>query len=58
MMEIIKAYAGVDWASATHQVCVLDAAGRLLGERAFPHDGQGLAAMAAWISTTAAVEVY
>jgi transposase len=57
MTEAIKAYAGVDWASATHQVCVLDAEGRLLGERAFPHDGQGLAAMAAWISATAMVEV-
>ena len=56
MTETIKAYAGVDWASATHQVCVLDAGGKLLGERAFPHDGQGLAAMAAWIYATAAVE--
>ena len=57
MTEAIKAYVGVDWASATHQVCVLDAEGRLLGERAFPHDGQGLAAMAAWISAIAVVEV-
>jgi transposase len=56
MTETIKAYAGVDWASATHQVCVLDADGRLLGERAFPHDGPGLAAMALWISATAGVE--
>ena len=56
MMEAIKAYVGVDWASAKHQVCVLDAEGQLLGKRAFPHGGQGLAAMAAWISATAAVE--
>jgi len=56
MTEAIKAYAGVDWASAAHQVCVLDAGGKLLGEHAFPHDGQGLAAMAAWISATAVAE--
>jgi hypothetical protein len=56
MIEATKAFAGVDWASATHQVCILDAGGKLLGERAFPHDGQGLAAMAVWISTTAAAE--
>jgi len=56
MTRAIKAYVGVDWASATHQVCVLDAEGKLLGEHAFPHDGEGLAAMAAWISATAMAE--
>lgn len=56
MTETIKAYVGVDWASTTHQVCVLDAEGKLLGECAFPHDGQGLATMAAWISATAVAE--
>jgi transposase len=56
MMETITAYVGVDWASATHQVCVLDAEGRLLGEHAFAHNGPGLAAMATWICATAATE--
>ncbi len=42
-------FVGVDWASETHHVCVSDARGRKLGERAFAHSGEGLAAMAAWI---------
>ncbi len=42
-------FVGVDWASETHHVRVSDARGRKLGERAFAHSGEGLAAMAAWI---------
>ncbi len=42
-------FVGVDWASETHHVQVSDARGRKLGERAFAHSGEGLAAMAAWI---------
>ena len=43
-------FVGVDWASQTHRVVVLDARGRKLGERDFAHNGEGLAAMAAWIT--------
>ena len=46
-------FAGVDWGSRTHQVCILDAAGAVRGERAFKHGGAGLAAMAAWIADAA-----
>jgi len=42
-------YVGVDWASQTHQVCVLTAQGERLGERCFRHGGAGLGEMAAWI---------
>ncbi len=42
-------FVGVDWASETHHVCVLDAHGDKLGERGFTHGGGGLAEMAAWI---------
>ncbi len=42
-------FVGVDWASETHHVCVLDAHGNKLGERGFTHSGAGLAEMAAWI---------
>jgi transposase len=49
-------FVGVDWASETHQVCLLDADGRILGERAFAHGGAGLAEMAEWLlATTRAV---
>ncbi len=42
-------FVGVDWASETHHVCVLDAHGDKRGERGFTHGGGGLAEMAAWI---------
>ena len=42
-------FVGVDWASQSHQVCVLDAQGTCQGERSFTHSGSGLARMAAWI---------
>ena len=42
-------FAGVDWGSETHHVCVLDRDGKVRGERAFPHSGKGLAAMADWL---------
>jgi transposase len=42
-------YVGIDGGGAAHQVCVLDAAGRLAGERAVAHAGADLAALAAWL---------
>ena len=38
---------GVDWASQTHHVSVIDAEGREVGERGFTHGGEGLAETAA-----------
>lgn len=42
-------YAGVDWASESHHVCLTDDAGTKLGEKIFKHGGEGLAEMAAWL---------
>ena len=36
-------YVGVDWASQSHHVCVLQADGDRLGEQVFKHTGEGLA---------------
>lgn len=49
MAETAIWFAGVDWASETHQVGLLDARGEVVGERAFPHGGAGLAAMCDWL---------
>ena len=49
-------FAGVDWGSQTHQVCVLDSAGKVRGERAFEHGGAGLSEMADWLLAFAAEE--
>ena len=47
--ETICWFAGVDWGSEQHQACLLDAAGGIKGERAFPHGGAGLAALCDWL---------
>src|SRR5829696_10255598 len=51
--ETFRWFAGVDWGSAKHQVCLLDGAGKVLGERAFPHGGAGLAALCDWLVSIA-----
>jgi hypothetical protein len=49
-------FVGVDWARETHQVCVLDEAGMMLGERAFAHGGAGLADLCDWVLATTGAE--
>ena len=51
--EAIGWFAGVDWGSEQHQVCILDAAGKVRGERAFPHGGAGLVALCDWLVSVA-----
>src|SRR3712207_1055360 len=51
--EARRWFAGVDWGSERHQVCLLDAAGAVVGERAFAHDGAGLAALCDWLVSVA-----
>lgn len=52
MDDNIQWFAGVDWASEIHQVVLVDARGTVVGERTFPHGGEGLGAMCDWILTT------
>ena len=49
-------FAGIDWGSETHQVCVVDSDGETLGQRAFGHTGAGLAEMADWLLGTTNTE--
>ena len=46
-------FAGVDWGTEQHQACMLDAAGKIVGERVFPHGGAGLAALCGWLVSMA-----
>src|ERR687884_1987158 len=46
-------FAGIDWGSEKHQVCLLDAAGKLVGERDFRHSGAGLPALCDWLVSAA-----
>jgi len=43
---------GIDWASQEHQVCLLDEAGEVIGERVVAHTGEGLAELCAWLEAT------
>lgn len=49
MMDDIAWFVGIDWAHESHHVCLLDAGGRIVGERAFAHGGDGLAALCEWL---------
>lgn len=42
-------FAGVDWASKSHLVRLIDEQGNSVGERSFDHSGEGLARMADWL---------
>ena len=52
-------FVGVDWASETRHVCLLDANGDKLGESGFPHGGvgpdwrAGITAVAKWATISA-----
>ena len=51
--EKARIFAGIDWATEAHEVCVIDADGEIVGQRAFAHDGPGLASMANWVAAFA-----
>ena len=51
--ETIRWFAGIDWGSAKHQACLLDGAGKVVGEREFAHGGAGLAALCDWLVSMA-----
>jgi hypothetical protein len=56
MSEMFDWYVGIDWASEVHQVCLVDDRGVVRGERAVRHNGEELAALAAWLIEGAAPE--
>jgi len=49
MSEEIRWFCGLDWGSEKHHVCLLDAAGQLLGERDVEHGGAGLSELCDWL---------
>ena len=42
-------FAGVDWGRGSHQLCVVDNEGSVIGEKSFKHSGGGLLEMAQWM---------
>jgi transposase len=42
-------FVGIDWATQSHSVCLLDGEGRRVGEREFAHGGAGLTELRDWL---------
>lgn len=53
MDETFGLYVGIDWASAAHEVCVLNAAGEIVDQRSVAHSGDGLADLSSRLSSLA-----
>jgi len=45
-------FVGIDWASKTHRVCLVDAQGDRVQERDVPHDGAALNELCTWLLQT------
>ena len=51
--HVIDWFAGIDWGSERHQVCVLNCSGQIVGEREFLHTGAGLSELGTWLAAIA-----
>ncbi len=49
MVDDVRWFVGIDWATQSHCVCLLDAEGRQVGQREFAHDGAGLTELRDWL---------
>ena len=49
MVDDVQWFVGIDWATQSHCVCLLDAEGRQVGQREFAHGGAGLAELRDWL---------
>lgn len=49
MLEDVRWFVGIDWATQSHSVCLLDAEGRQVAHRQFAHDGAGLTELGEWL---------
>src|ERR1700731_3774268 len=49
MAEEMEWFVGVDWGSQSHQVCLFDARGECLEERAVAHGGPGIEGLGDWL---------
>lgn len=49
MSEQYRWFVGIDWATERHEICVLDASGRVIDRRSVEHTGAGIAQLVAWL---------
>lgn len=56
MTTDLQWFAFIDWASRKHQLCLIDAGGKIRGERTFEHSGSGLAELCDWLLAKSGAE--
>ena len=49
MIDDVQWFVGIDWATRSHRVCLLDVEGRHVSEHDFAHDGAGLTELRDWL---------
>jgi hypothetical protein len=49
MIDDVQWFVGIDWATQSHRVCLLDVEGRHVSERDFAHGGAGLSELRDWL---------
>jgi transposase len=49
MIEDVCWFVGIDWATQSHSVCLVDAEGRQVAHRQLAHDGSGLRELCNWL---------
>ena len=49
MIDDVQWFVGIDWATQSHRVCLLDVEGQHVNERDFAHDGAGLTELRDWL---------
>ena len=49
MIDDVQWFVGIDWATQSHRVCLLDVDGQHVSERDFAHGGAGLTEMRDWL---------
>src|SRR5947207_15999123 len=49
MSDTFQYFVGIDWATESHKVCVLNSQRDLIAERVVEHSGAGLAQFVAWL---------
>jgi transposase len=49
MVDDVQWFVGIDWATQSHCVCLLDTEGRRVGQREFAHSGAGLTDLRDWL---------
>jgi predicted NBD/HSP70 family sugar kinase len=49
MNQIFEYLVGIDWASDSYEVCVVDGGGNVLGKERFEHSGDGIRQCIDWL---------